>query len=361
MLVVIATGGTGGHIYPALALGEMLKTRGHQVFFIGNQSRMEATVIPEAGFEFFGLESESIQGSLLRRVNAMFLMRDAYVHSVELLQQIKPDVVVGFGGYVTVPVVMAAKKLRIKVVLHEQNSIAGKANLFLQRYATAVVTSYPTTNEQFKRCPIYQFGNPRASYFKDCQRDGKVLKQMGLHQGLPTVLIVMGSLGSQTMNEKMLQFLKQLRDTEYQVIYLTGRKYYQEFMRQFNETKTVKVFDYLDMRLVLPNVDLIISRAGATTLTELTALGIPSILIPSPYVPMNHQFHNAMVLKNAGAALIIEEQAFSVPHLLEQIDGLLSTPEQLLSMGMKAKELGNLNACDDLCNLLEGIVDNESK
>jgi UDP-N-acetylglucosamine--N-acetylmuramyl-(pentapeptide) pyrophosphoryl-undecaprenol N-acetylglucosamine transferase len=360
MLVVITTGGTGGHIYPALALGEMLLSRGHQVVFIGNEARMEATLIPEAGFIFYGMETQAIQGSILKRLNAVLLMRDAYVYAKELLTQIKPDIVIGFGGYVTVPVILAAHKLKYKIILHEQNSIAGKANLFLQRFADAVVTSYEETNKQFNQQKVSFIGNPRAGYFKNCQREPKILRDLGLVHNLPTVMIVMGSLGSLTMNEHLLQLLKSIRDKNYQVIYVTGKKYYQEFMRQYNETTHVKVFDYLDMRSVLPNVDLLICRAGATTLTEITALGIPSILIPSPYVPMNHQFHNAQVLVSAHAALMMEEKNYNQEQLISMIDELIAQPQELKQISSNAKKLGNINACDDFCDLIERIYANES-
>lgn len=359
MRVVLVAGGSGGHIYPALELARYLKLNNHEVFFVGSKSRMEANIIPNHGYDFFGIDAAAIAGSFSTKINSVFMMYDAYTDSKEYLKKIKPDCVIGFGSYITVPVLLAAKRLKLKTVIHEANSIVGKANSLLSKFVDKCIVSYPSSIDKFPKEKTVCLGNPRGSAFKEVVEDRNVLKEYGLSPKLKTVLIFMGSQGSKVINDFMLEALKGFRDKKYQVIYITGNDYYQEFTSKFNETKNVKVIAYGDTLKLLPNVDCLISRAGATSIAEITALGLASILIPSPYVPLNHQYYNAMDLVEKNAACIIEEDSLTVENLISMVDDLLDNDEFREQICKNAKSLGKTDSCELILDYINQLMGDE--
>ncbi len=355
MKIVIVAGGTGGHIYPALELANNLKND-NEIIFFGNNKRMESEIIPESGYQFFGFDIDAISGGIIGKFNSILLMSDAYNICKQELKKIKPDVVIGFGNYVSVPVVLAAKKLKIKTIIHEQNSLVGSANKLLSHFVDKIIVSYPDSMKGLPSKKTVCLGNPRASLFANVRRSKKVLEGFELSNDKKTVLVFMGSLGSKTINDFMLNALKAFRDKDYQVLYLTGSKYYDYFIDNFNESENVKVAAYGDVGAILPNVTLLISRAGATTLAEVTALGVPSILIPSPYVPANHQYLNAMSLVNNKAAILIEERDLDESTFISKIDSTINDLELLKDLKTNSKAMGNVNACKDFINVINEVI-----
>jgi len=358
MRVCIATGGTGGHIYPAVSFARAITDQdvNAEILFIGNNDRMEAREIPSLGFRFIGLDAKGFSGSVFAKADAIVRMLKSRKKALAILKEFNPDCVVGFGGYVTVPVITAATKLHIPTILHEQNSYAGKANRVLASSVDAIVTCYQENNGQFPYAKTHLLGNPRTYELKNLTYDPELLESFGLQKDKPTVLIVMGSLGSESVNAIMIDVLESLRGEDLQIIYVTGRKHYETFIAKIDEDVNLKIVPYVDQLKLMKNIELIVCRGGATTAAEITAVGLPSIIIPSPYVPNNHQVLNAKALADNGAAMMIEEKDMSVKTLTKGILDLVGHPERLRVMGGHAKRLGKPLAAQQMVALMESIV-----
>ena len=353
MKMLVTTGGTGGHIYPAVALvNYMLKNdKDLEVAFIGNSDRMENTIIPKMGYNFIGIEAARFNDNG-NKLKALKLLYSSYQKCLTIVKNFAPDVVIGFGGYVTVPVLMAAKKLGIKTVIHEQNSIAGMANRALGHFVNKVITVYPEAGQAFPARKVVNLGNPRESAALDFNKDREIIRDYGLDPARKTILIVMGSLGSQSVNDRMLKILSDMRRKPYNIIYVTGRNNYSEFASKIEDTDTLKILPYIDQFNVAGNCDLVVSRGGATSACEYMALGVPSIIVPSPYVPNNHQFLNAKSMLDNGACRILEEKDLNSLNLIAEIEDLINDDIKLRQMSAAAKAMSHVNAADDISKLI---------
>ena len=345
MKIVIVAGGSGGHIYPALTLAKELINRGHKITFIGANDRMEKELIPSLGYDFIGLDTKTTRGGVLQKFNSMLSIAHSYNECLKILKN-NCDLVIGFGNYISVPVVLAAKRLKIKVVLHEQNSFVGRANRFLDMKADMIIASYDESLKQFKNPNTYVLGNPQSSVALGIKEDKKVLSNLGLNPDMKTVVIFMGSLGSESIMNVMIDYFKLLENVDYQIIYATGKKHYAKVKNMhFNN---VYIFDAINGIEVMANSDLLISRAGATTLSEITAIGMPSILIPSPYVPNNHQYHNAMALVKNDAAILLEEKNLNPQELKNMVDDLIHDDERLKVLSENARKMANDHVIENI-------------
>ena len=344
MRVLIATGGTGGHIYPALALADAMKEKDPQteILFVGTAERMESTEIPKAGYAFEAIKAKGLNGSALAKVQAVMQLAQAYFACRKIVRQFRPDYAIGFGNFA-----------HVSTMLHEQNSYAGKANRFLAKYADQIVGCYPENLDQFPPQKTRILGNPRASVAARAQRDPNVVRQLGLDPARPLVVVVMGSLGSESVNAVMVKALKQMAGKSYQVLYVTGRAAYEEVRAQRLECANIKVVPYIDGVKVMVNADLAVVRGGATTAAEITVLGLPAIIIPSPYVPNNHQVLNAKALQSAGAALMIEEKDLTEGEITAKIESVVFDPIRLESMRTAAKRLGHPDASEQIYNWIQ--------
>ncbi|MBR0136836.1 MAG: undecaprenyldiphospho-muramoylpentapeptide beta-N-acetylglucosaminyltransferase [Erysipelotrichaceae bacterium] len=361
MKVLLATGGTGGHIYPAIALAEkiVLDSKEHQLLFVGHSTHMEAREIPSRGYRFMGIEVTGFNNLGVSFKSLMQLYR-AYKKSLSIVKEFKPDIVVGFGSFITVPVVMAAKKLGIPVLLHEQNCIAGLANKVLGHFADKVVTVYSDVNKQFPSRKVVTLGNPRESATIGFIKDRKIFEQYGLDCDRKTLLIVMGSLGSASVNEKMVSILEKMKQKDYNVIYVTGRRNYDEIRILIKDSDNVKVVDYIDQLNIAGNCDLVVSRGGATSACEYMALGIPTIIVPSPFVPNNHQFINAKSMADAGASVILEEKDLTESSLLNLVDELINDDARLQKMSQNARLMSHPQAAYKIIDLMKEMTGTEN-
>lgn len=358
MKICIVTGGTGGHIYPAVSLAHALlaKYPDASLFFVGNNDRMEARELPVLGFDFVGLPAKGFNGSVFAKVGAVMALLKSRSLALQLLKERKPDIVIGFGGYVCVPVMQAAFKLGIKTMLHEQNSVVGKANKVLMGQVDAIVCAYEANFDVFPKAKTRLLGNPRTYEIKHHHDNVDLHKQYGLKKSLPTVLIVMGSLGSESVNAILPEALKRFSDAQIQVITVTGKKHYQDFIARVQPMKHIVVVDYVDQLALMPQVDLIVCRGGATTAAELTVLAVPSIIIPSPYVPNNHQYHNAKALFDAKASILIEEKDLSPEDLFHHVQALISDPVALKAMRDNALKLAKPDAAEAMIEWITDLV-----
>jgi len=349
MKIIMVAGGSGGHIYPALSLARALKEKGHEISFIGSDSRMEKDAIPEAGFPFTGLKMEITGSGLIQNLKSFTSLFFAYFKCKNLVKD--ADMVIGFGNYISVPVILAGKRLKKKTVIHEQNSFVGRANRFLDQKVDLIICCYKENLKQFKNKNIAVLGNPQESIAAKVEKDESLISEIGLDKNKKTVLIFYGSLGSETLFNITSDLIKSKPD--YQIVYACGSRYI-DSSKDLNSEK-VKVVEKLDGVKWMKVADVLVSRAGATTLAEICASGIASILIPSPFVPNNHQYYNAKALSDNEAAILIEEKDLSVEILNENIEKLLNDEELNSTFRKNALALANPNAIYDSIERLENL------
>lgn len=352
MRIIIASGGTGGHIYPAITLAQALQKAGHKITFVGSTGRMEKDVIPAAGFDYIGLDMKIPGGSLINKANSFVSIVKAYYKCREIVKDY--DLAIGFGNYISVPLVMAARNRGLKTVIHEQNSFAGKANKYLDQKVDLVIGSYEENKKTFKNPHTLILGNPQSSKAFNIKKDPEVLLNLGLDPDKKTVVIFMGSLGSQTVNKVVIEYLNSLKG-DYQVIYASGKQNYAKARAAVKKKDYICVKEAVDGVKVMANSSLLVSRAGATTLSEICAMGMPSILIPSPYVPNNHQFYNAMALIDKNAALLLEEKDLSPASLKAIIEKSINDEELLNSLHENAIKLSNPKVLDEIVKEIEKL------
>lgn len=352
MKIAIVAGGTGGHVYPAITLAEALQKRGNEILFIGSSSRMEKDVIPEHGFNFIGLDVDIFAGGIFNKIESLLTINKARKQCEKILKGY--DLAIGFGNYISVPVILAAKKLKMKTVIHEQNSFAGKANKMLDKKVDLVIGSYLENAKTFKNKNTVVLGNPQSAKAQMTKKDPKIIKKMGLDPNKKTVVIFMGSLGSQTVNKIILDYFK-LTDGSYQIIYATGKQNYENVINNMEEKDYIKCFDTVDGASVMKNSSLLVCRAGATTLAEITAMGMPAILIPSPYVPNNHQYFNGKSLVDKKAAIMIKEEELTPAKLNNVISDIINDDVKLKELGNHALSLGNPKVLEDIIIEIEKL------
>jgi len=328
MRVIVTAGGTGGHIYPALAMINKIKEMepDSEFLYIGTHNRMEKDIVPKYNIPFETLE---IYGFNRKKLYKNFKVLKCLIKSKKkckkLIKEFKPDIVIGFGGYVTAPVISVAHKLGYKTVIHEQNSIPGMSNKYLMKKVDLICVSLKSSLKYFPSDKTIFTGNP-------CGEDAikkPIMKkeELGLSKGKKIVLIVMGSLGASTVNDYIVSIMN-LFSKDYEVLFVTGKQDYEKISKN-KHPNNVFIVPFIDnLTRIMKQTDLIITRAGASTLSEIIALNIPSILIPSPYVPNNHQFKNALDLVNNNAAYLLEEKDLKEDILIKKIDEILKNKEK---------------------------------
>lgn len=361
MNVIISAGGTGGHIYPAIAIINKLKEKEKDlnVLYIGTHNRMEKDIIPSLGIKYEKIEIYGFSKTkVFRDFKNIFLIASAYNKCKKIMRKFKPDVVIGVGGYVTLPVILAAKKLGIKTCIHEQNSIPGKANRLLGKVDLACI-SYENSRKYLKAKKIVYTGNPCGENAVNAKKIAK--ESLGFNKKKKLLLIVAGSLGSVTINEKFKNFLNLVDDEDnFEVLYITGKNYYDEFIKDNEFSKGVKYLPYLDnLSGFLKDVDLIITRAGAGIISEILALEVPSIMIPSPYVANNHQYYNALDLKEKGVSILLEEKEFDANILYLQVKELLENNTMYIRMKDNLNKLDLKNASTAIYEEIKELIKNE--
>ncbi|MFY4773777.1 undecaprenyldiphospho-muramoylpentapeptide beta-N-acetylglucosaminyltransferase [Metabacillus sp. RGM 3146] len=346
MKIAVSGGGTGGHIYPALALINEIKKQDAQAEFlyIGTEAGLEQKIVTGSNIPFKSIEITGFKRKLsMENVRTVMRFLKGVQDSKKYLKEFKPDVVIGTGGYVCGPVVYAAAKLGIPTVIHEQNSLPGLTNKFLARYVDKVAICFEEARSYFPDTKVVLTGNPRASEVIGINSD-KAKDELGLKPGKRTVLIVGGSRGAKPINQAVIDMLPVLKEKDYQILYVTGEVHHESVLKEV--AKIGNPFNVIikpfisNMPEVLGGIDLIVGRAGATSLAEITALGLPSILIPSPYVTANHQEVNARSLSDHGAAVLLLESELNGAVLQKEIDSIMEEKGRLFEMRAASKKLG---------------------
>lgn len=376
MRVLLTGGGTGGHIYPALAVARRLKEIDAEVTFlyVGTERGLESTLVPKEGLPFKAIEIEGFKRQLnfdgiKYNLKSVKLFLQSIRESRKIIREFKPDVVLGTGGYVSAPICYAAAKEGVPTIVHEQNSFLGLTNKFLIRYIDRLAISFKEIYSQVDghENKVVFTGNPRAQ--EVTEKDLPMVDTIyGLNVMEPIVLIFGGSRGAEKINRAVVEAYPKLRHRNYQVLFVTGEIHYDEIVEELEKLLPVKqnqgfvVKPYIhNMIDVLSQTSAIVSRSGATTIAEITVLGIPSILIPSPNVTDDHQTQNAMSLVKYDAALLLEEKNLNGETLLAALDQLMEFPDKRAEMSERARTLGEPYATDKLIQVMMDEVKNKSE
>lgn len=364
MRILLSGGGTGGHIYPALALRKQILAQypDAEFLYVGTEGGLEANIVPNEGVDFKTIKIQGIKRSFsLDNARTVYYMFDSIRKAKQIVREFNPDIAIGTGGYVCAPVLYAAARMGVPSVIHEQNSVAGMTNKFLAPFMAKIAICFEDARNDFKRYAnkVVFTGNPRAQEVASIS-DKADLTAYGLVNDKPTVLIFGGSRGALRINETVKEAIPSFVEKNYQVLIASGDTYYQEFKEafaDFNDWENVQIVSYIhNMPALFNTIDLVVCRSGATTMTELTALGTPSILIPSPNVTANHQEMNARSLvKHDGARMILEND-LDVNGLLAEIDGLMADKNERNRIANNALNQGVPDAGDRLIKIIEDLV-----
>ncbi len=362
--IILSGGGTGGHIYPAVAVAEALKMRfggDIEILFVGAEGKMEMEKVPALGYRIVGLPIAGMQRRIeWRNLLVPFKVWRSIRKARRVIREFGADVVVGFGGYVSGPVLWAAQRMGIPTLIQEQNSYAGVTNRLLARRAEKICVAYDGMERFFPKDKIVVTGNPLRFTTRHASK-AEALRHFGLSDEMPVVLVVGGSLGTRTLNEMMKRWIVERRTAErqkIQVIWQTG-KYYETEMRRFlheNPCDGVWQGSFIDrMDLAYAAADVVISRSGAGTVSELCLVGKPVIFVPSPNVAEDHQTQNARALVDRGAAWLVTDAA-AVVHGMDEAARLLASPATMADMSRNVSSLAKPAAADSVVDEIEKLL-----
>ena len=305
-------GGTGGHIFPAVAIAQEIQSRfpNAEFLFIGANGKMEMEKVPQAGFKIEGLNIAGFdRGNLLKNIGLPFKVFSSLAKAKKLIKAFNPDVAIGTGGFASGPALQMASKLGVPIFVQEQNSLPGKTNIFLGKKAKAVFTAYPEMNHFFPQSEVHFLGNPIRQVLISALEETKSAKEkLGLNPDKLTILSVGGSLGSRTLNNGWLDNLDKIKEKGYQLIWQTGKTEFQEITSKVEASNSIQVREFIsDMALAYSAADVIVSRAGAIAISELTVAKKPVLLVPFPFAAEDHQTKNAQTLVDKIAARMVRD------------------------------------------------------
>lgn len=369
--ILFATGGTGGHINPALAVAGYVRDNypKAEILFVGTADRMEAQLVPAAGYDFKTIEIQGFSRELnlegLRHnIKTVELLMKSEGQAKKIIEEFKPDVVIGFGGYVSGPVLSVAARMGIPTAVHEQNAFPGITNKNLAKKVDVVMLTAPEAEKLLRpKNPCVVTGLPIRGEIISANKEF-ARAEMKL-DSRPLILSMGGSLGARAINEAVKYLiLHRFEKKDCYYLHATGKAgvaMIDDIGREvdLNVNPQIMLREYInDMDRCLAAADLVVCRAGASSLSEIQALGKPSILVPYPYAAENHQYYNAKTMSDRDAAILIEEKDFTGERLLEEVEKLLSEPERLKKMGENAKNMAILDASQRITECVCKIVKN---
>ncbi|MGN1114419.1 MAG: UDP-N-acetylglucosamine--N-acetylmuramyl-(pentapeptide) pyrophosphoryl-undecaprenol N-acetylglucosamine transferase [Oscillospiraceae bacterium] len=372
--VLLAGGGTAGHINPALAIAEIIKSKypDAEFCFAGNPTKLEAKIVPQNGYPFEPFMIEGFQRrmsleNLKRNLKAVYYLSKSGKRAKEIIKDFKPDLVIGTGGYVSGPIVRKAAQMGIKTAIHEANAFAGVTTKMLSKSVDVIMLTVAETKnlepDVMKKAVVT--GLPVRKAF-ELKTKTAAKKELGFEEDDICILSSGGSLGSRVINENMARVFKWYQDKNIKVNHIhsygTYKGYSDYIAKLENDGIKVKgnphliVKDYINMPLAMAAADLVITRCGASTLAELEAVGRGAILIPSPMVAENHQYHNGMVLQNAGAGFVFEEKDLKENTIIDKLDELISNPEKMAELSANSAKLYIKDTNERIMNALEPLI-----
>lgn len=361
--VIISGGGTGGHVFPAISIANALRRidRDIEILFVGALGKLEMEKVPSAGYKIVGLPVAGIdRKNPFRNILVIFRLLASLRMAAKTLREFRPHAAVGVGGYASGPVLRKAGKMKIPILIQEQNSYAGVTNRLLAKKASVICVAYDGMEKYFPPEKIIKTGNPVRQNFDDLEgKQEEALKYFGLNAGLPVVLVLGGSLGAGTINRCLSESLETLKLSECQWLWQTGRYYYDDIRKLVPEEEgRISVHSFIDrMDLAFAAATVIVSRAGAGTISELCLVGKPVILVPSPNVAEDHQTKNAMALGSNDAAIVVPDSK-AAESLLPEALRLVSDEERRLKLSrniaLMAERDADTRIAAEVIKMIEG-------
>lgn len=370
MRVIIAAAGTAGHINPGLAIANKIKQeeKGSEIIFIGTTRGLENDLVPRAGYKLKTIEAYGLSKKIsIENIKKMYKTFKGYGEAKKIIKEFNPDVVIGTGGYICGATISAAHSLKIPTLLHESNAFPGKAVKMLAKKTNTILVSFEDAISRIKHAKnIVYTGTPvkiKKRNYSNAERL-EILNKAGLKEEMPKVLVFGGSQGAKKINDAIIQIIKQRLNKEYQIIWATGPKQYDIIKEKLeddniniNNIENAKILPYIyNMEEIMNVVDVIVARSGAMTITEISNLGKPSILIPLPNVSHDHQFYNAKVLENIDAAKIILNDSLEEKNLNSAIREIVIDQEKKNKMGENALKVATTDAEDKIYQEIKKIV-----
>ncbi len=361
--IIISGGGTGGHIYPAIAIANALKEEDPsiEILFVGAEGKMEMEKVPKAGYKIIGLPIVGIKREIsLDNVAFPVKLTRSLLKARKVLREFRPDVAVGVGGFASGPLLMAASVLGIPILIQEQNSYAGITNKLLARRASTICVAYPGMEAFFPKRKIKLLGNPvRSDILSSSGKRTKALSHFGLDEHRKTLFVMGGSLGARSINQSIQEGLKKLNDAGYQVLWQTGKGYINTAHKAVEKvgSSRVKAFDFIyEMDLAYAVADVVVSRAGALSVSELCLAAKPAILVPFPAASEDHQTKNAMSLIRQNAALLVTDEHAS-RDLVETAIRLLEDPQKQAELKTNIATLARPDAASEIAAEVRRLID----
>lgn len=357
--IIISGGGTGGHIYPAIAIAQEIKNRQAQadILFVGAKDRMEMQMVPKAGFKIIGLWISGFQRKFTLS-NLLFPLKliISLLKARTIIKKHQPDVVIGTGGFASAPLLKMANKLNYPTLIQEQNSYAGVTNKWVSNQANAICVAYDKMERYFPKDKIVLTGNPvRDDLITNKLNKAEALKKFNLESDQQTILVIGGSLGARVVNQTIAKHLETIKSLQCNLIWQCGAFYHKDY-KHFDE-KNIRVLKYIDdMQAAYAGADIIISRAGAGSVSELCIVGKPVIFIPSPNVAEDHQNKNAQSITAHKAAISIEEKDLEA-KFEHELKALLKDKEKQEKLSKNIKELAKPKATKDIVDIVEKLIE----
>lgn len=370
MKVVIAAAGTGGHTNPGIAIANkiMEKEPDSKIIFIGTPRGLENDLVPRAGYELKTIDAYGINRKInLDNIKRLYKTTKSVGEAKKILKEFKPDVVIGTGGYICVSVGIAANRLKIPIVLHESNAFPGVAIKLLSKKAKAVLLGFEDAKTRLPKAKnVVVTGTPtkiKSSKLTD-EEKANLRSALMLKNELPLVLVFGGSQGARSINNAIIGIIENKLNKNYQIIWAAGKGNFENIKQQLAEKnmdidniENAKIMPYIyNMQEVMETSDLVVSRSGAMTITEISNLAKPAIFIPFPFATENHQEYNARVLEKVGAAKIILDKNLNYKNLNDTIELMVENKEQLKEMGKKAGKIANTNVEENIYNEIRNIL-----
>lgn len=350
--IIISGGGTGGHIFPAIAIANALKAKlvDVDILFIGAQDKMEMEKVPKAGYPIEGLWISGFQRKLsAKNLSFPFKLISSLNKAGKIIKKFKPDLVIGVGGFASGPTLYKAAKMGIPTMIQEQNSYPGITNIILSKRVDKICVAYDNMEKHFPKEKIYLTGNPvRKEVVDIAGKKPRAMEFFGLREGKPTILVVGGSLGARTINEAIEENLNAFIENDIQLIWQTGKGYYQKAQASLKNLKYdgIKAFDFItEMDMAYAAANMVVSRAGAIAISELCAVQKPIILVPSPFVAEDHQTKNALALVNYNAAILVKDVE-QKQNLMPEILRIIKSEEEQQKLIRNISSLAKDNATD---------------
>ena len=367
--IILCGGGTGGHIFPMIAIAEEFKkvNSENKILFVGSYDRMEMKIIPKYDFPIYGLWISGIKRSslilnilflgipfILKNITLPFKILFSVIKSIYILIKFRPDFVIGFGGYSSGPFLLTSHFLNFKTAIQEQNSYPGLTNKMLSKKVKYIFTAYDNINNFFSTNTVFNFGNPIRNL--KIKSNENAHKYFGLDSSKKTILVLGGSLGAKNINEGVLNNISLIRESSYQVIWQTGKFYYKNILSKNIKDKKIIIKDFINrMDLAYSVSDIIISRAGAIAISELCVISKPLILVPSPNVVDDHQTKNAKAISEKGGCVLIKDSDAKNTMLKTAFD-LFENKSKMDSMKKSLSKLSSPNATQKIVNKIYEII-----